>query len=70
MRNRVWQRTPPKPAPKPKVADDLKASILVDVAPIVADLKKRFCKSPKNPQFNWPDDLFVRWHRDACTLLS
>lgn len=65
MRNRVWQRTPPKPPPKPKVSEDLKTSILDDLAPIVANLKKRFCKRSKNPQFNWPDDLFVRWHRDA-----
>ncbi|WP_010585824.1 DUF3024 domain-containing protein [Schlesneria paludicola] len=34
-------------------------------APIVAKLKKRYCKKPKNPQFNWPHDLFTRWHRDA-----
>ena len=65
MRKRVWQRTPPKPSPKPKVAEDLKSSILEDMAPIVVDLKKRFCKKTKNPQFNWPDDIFVRWHRDA-----
>lgn len=69
MRNRVWRQTPAKPPPKPKVPEDLKASILEDVAPIIADLNRRFCKRPKNPQFNWPDDLFVRWHRDALYFL-
>jgi len=65
MRKRTWLPAKPKRPLKPQVPDDLKESILEDVAPIVADLKKRFCKRPKNPKFNWPDDLFVRWHRDS-----
>jgi hypothetical protein len=70
MRQRTWSLRPPKPPPRPKVPDDVKAAILEEAAPVVADLKKRFCKKPKNPQFNWPDDLFVRWHRDALYFVA
>jgi hypothetical protein len=32
---------------------------------VVAKLKKRCCKKPKNPQFNWCEEIFARWHRHA-----
>jgi len=55
----------PKPPPKPKVADNVRETIDAQAAVVLAALKKQFCKKPKNPQFNWCDDLFTRWHRDA-----
>ena len=36
---------------------------------MVAELKQRCCKKPKNLQFNWSDDLFTRWHRNALYLV-
>lgn len=65
MRGRRWLLPKPKPPPKPKVADDVREAVDAQVAPLVAKLKKRLCKKPKNPRFNWPDNLFTRWHRDA-----
>jgi hypothetical protein len=65
MRGYSWQPTKPRSPPKPKVADEVREAIDAQVASVVAKLKQRFCKKPKNPQLNWPDDLFTRWHRDA-----
>jgi hypothetical protein len=65
MRGRTWQRAKPKSPPKPKVAGDVRDAIDAQVAPLVAALKKRCCTKPKHPTFNWPDDLFTRWHRNA-----
>jgi hypothetical protein len=60
----------PKPPLKPKVADDPREGVDAQVDLVVATLKKRFCKKPKNPQFNWCDDLFTRWHRDALYFVA
>jgi hypothetical protein len=65
MRNRTWVSVNPKPSPKPHVPDDVRESVNVQAALVVAKLKKRCCKKPKNPQFNWCDDIFTRWRRDA-----
>ena len=66
MTKRTWQRKPPKKATTtPKVSDEIKATILADASSVVASLKKRFCKKPAKSIFNWPEDIFVRWHRDC-----
>ena len=65
MPKRTWQLSKPKPLPKPKVPDDLRAEIDSQFAPIVAILKKKHCKRSKFTTLNWPDDLFTRWHRNA-----
>lgn len=65
MRKQSWLPPKPKPQPKPKVDDLVRETIDLQVVSVVAKLKKRYCKSPHNPTFNWPDDLFTRWHRDA-----
>jgi len=65
MRGRIWQLAKPKPSPKPPVPDDVRELVDAQAAVVVADLKKRFRKPPRNSQFNWADDLFTRWHRDA-----
>jgi hypothetical protein len=70
MRKRTWQPVKPKPPPKPKVADDLREAVDAQADLVVATLKKRFCEKPKNPQFNWCDDLFTRWHRDALYFVA
>ena len=67
---RTWlpKRTSP---PKPKVPDDVRAAVDALAAPVVAQLKRRFCKpQPKNPKFNWPEDVFVRWHRSALYFVA
>lgn len=65
MRRRTWLPMKPKAPPKPKVADDMREAVDALAAPVVAKLKKRYCKTPKSRQLNWPDDLFTRWHRDV-----
>lgn len=65
MRGRTWLAAKPKAPPKPKVADDVREAVDALAAPVVTKLKKQYCKTPKNPKFNWPDKLFTRWHRDA-----
>ena len=65
MRMRTWVPAKRKPPSKPKLADDMRVTLEALAATVVAKLKKRYCKRPKNPQFNWPDDFFTRWHRGA-----
>jgi hypothetical protein len=65
MRGRTWQLAKPKPPRMPKVTDDLREAVDAQAAQLVANLKKRFRRKPRNPKFNWADDLFTRWHRDA-----
>lgn len=38
-------------------------------AKVVSQLKRR-CKKPKNSNFNWPEDVFVRWHREALYFVA
>jgi hypothetical protein len=65
MRGRTWQRVSRNQPPKPHVPDDVRNAVDALATLVVGSLKKRCCKKPKNPQFNWCDDLFTRWHRDA-----
>ena len=65
MRKRTWQTKSPKPPPRPKVVDDVREAVDAQAARVVARLKKRLGKKPKNQHFNYPDDLFTRWHREA-----
>jgi hypothetical protein len=69
VRGLTWLPAKRKPAPKPKVAEDVRETIDALVAPVVALLKARLCKRPRNPRFNWPADLFTRWHREALYLV-
>lgn len=70
MRDRTWRPVNPKPPPKPKVADDILEAVDAQAAQVVAALKKRFCKKPKTPKFNWCDNIFTRWHRDALYFVA
>ena len=65
MRKRTWQLAKPKAPPKPHVQDDVREAVSAQAALVVAEMKKRFRKPPKNTPINWPDDLLTRWHRDA-----
>lgn len=65
MPKRVWQPAKPKLPAKPKVADDVRTAVDTQALQVIAALKKRYCKKPKDPRFNWPEDIFTRWHRDA-----
>lgn len=61
----TWQLAKPKPPPKPKAADDVRDAVDLLAAPVVAEMKKARCITPKNPEFNWPDDFFTRWNRSS-----
>ena len=65
MRQRTWLPNKPRPPARPKVLDAVREAVDAQAAITVAALKKRFRKKTRNPRFNWPDDLFTRWHRDA-----
>lgn len=65
MSEKTWKPGKPKPSKQPKVPEAVRNAIDLQAAPIVAGLKKRYCKKPKNPRFNWPHDFFARWHRNA-----
>jgi hypothetical protein len=67
---RTWQRANSKPSSKPKIADDVRMAVDAQVALVVADLVKRYCKTPTNPQFNWCIDIFTRWHREALYFVA
>jgi hypothetical protein len=45
-------------------------SVDAKAALVVADLTKRYCKTPTNPQFNWCSDIFTRWHREALYFVA
>ena len=51
--------------PKPKVPDEIRKAVDTQAALVTAVLKKRCCKKPVKPQFNWCEDVFTRWHRNA-----
>lgn len=65
MHKKKWMTARPKRQPKSKLATDVRDAVDAQLSPIIAKLKRQFCTKPKNPQFNWPEDLFARWHRDA-----
>lgn len=65
MRKRTWLPAKTKRQSKPKLTDDVRQVVEAQLPPIIAKLKQRHCQRPKYPQFNWPDDVFARWHRDA-----
>jgi hypothetical protein len=65
MRGRTWQPAKPKLRPKPKLPKEVREAVDTVVAPVVAKLKRKLRKQPKNPRFAFPVDLFTRWHRDA-----
>jgi hypothetical protein len=69
MHKRTWLPAKPKRQPKPKLTDDVRQAVNARLPPIIAQLKQRYCKKPKNPRFNWPNDLFARWHRDALYVV-
>ena len=70
MRGRTWRPMKPKPLPRPKVADEVWEAVDAQAAIVVAELKKRLCKKPKSPKFNWCDDLFTRWHRQTLYFVK
>lgn len=70
MRKHTWLPTKARRSPKPPISDELRAAVFDQAAPVVADLKKRFCKKPKNPQFNWCEDIFVPWHRGSLYFVA
>jgi len=43
----------------------VRKAVDAQAALVVATLKKRCCRKPKHPKFNWCDDIFTRWHSDA-----
>jgi hypothetical protein len=65
MRGRTWLPAKFKPPPRPKVPDDVRQALEIQAEPAVAALKQRFRKRPNSSPFNRPDDLYIRWHRDA-----
>ena len=65
MHKRTWLPAKPKRQPKPKLTDAVRRAVDAQLPPIIAQLKQQICKKPKNPQFNSPEDVFARWHRDA-----
>ena len=70
MRNRTWQPSLPKPTPKPHVPAELRAEVAAQAIRVVADLKRRHCKKPRVAEFNWPEDVFARWHREALYFVA
>ncbi len=63
-RTRVWQLARPK-RPRHPVTEDLRDELEAQGAEVAAGLKKRFEGPPRGRRWNWAEDVFVRWHRDA-----
>jgi hypothetical protein len=57
------------PPAKPKVPDDVRKSVDAQAAVAVGVLKKQLRKKPTSPQFNWPEEIFFRWHRSALYVV-
>jgi hypothetical protein len=61
-----WQRTwAPSKMLKPKVPDDLKKEVQAKADDLVATvLKPKYIKPPpKNPEWNYPVELWTKWYR-------
>jgi len=69
MRKRTWLPAKPKAPPIPAVSEDVREAIDVQAKPLIASLKKRFCKKPKSLRINWCDDIFARWHHNALYIV-
>lgn len=61
---KLWMHVPPKP-PKPKVPEYLKPIVKAEADNLVESfLKPTFIKEPpKDPQWNYPADIFTKWHQ-------
>jgi hypothetical protein len=59
-----WMYVPPKP-PKPKVPDSVKSVVKTKADEFVESfLKPNFIKPPpKDYQWNYPVDIFTKWHQ-------
>src|SRR5436190_23804580 len=69
VKKKSWVSKTPKPTrPKPVIADELRQQIDLAATKVVAQLKRR-CKKPKSSTFNWPEDVFVHWHREALYFI-
>lgn len=70
MRKRIWQQAKLKAPPRPKLSGDEQSALMQRATATLENLKTRFCKTPKQPQFNWCHDIFLRWHRDALYFVA
>jgi hypothetical protein len=52
------------------VSGELRAEISAQASRVVANLKKRLRKKPSVAEFNWPEDVFARWHREALYIVA
>ena len=67
---RRWMYAPPKPA-KPKVPEYLKPAVKAKADEFAESfLKPNFIKEPpKDYQWNYPVDIFTKWHASAVLFL-
>jgi hypothetical protein len=68
---RLWTWAPSKTL-KPKVSEDIKAELDAKAKELIEKiLKPRYIKpSPKKPQFNYPTDIWTKWHRSFFYFTS
>lgn len=65
---RTWLPDSPSP-PAARAPADLRAAVDALASPVVARLKRCYCLRPAGSLLNWPDDVFVRWHRSALYVV-
>lgn len=68
MRGYIWAPAKPRRTLPPKLADEAREKLEARISPLLADLKKKFPKK-KDRLFNWPIDIFVRWHKNSLYLV-
>lgn len=69
MRGYTWAPAKPRRPVPPRLSDEARENLVAKIAPVLAALKKRFPKK-KDRIYNWPIDIFVRWHHDSLYFVG
>jgi hypothetical protein len=64
MRGYTWAPAKPRRPVPPRLSDEAREKLAAEISPVLAALKKRFPKT-NDRLFNWPVDIFVRWHHNS-----
>lgn len=68
---RGYTRAPAKPKRPipPRLSDEARKKPMVVISPVLAALEKKFPKK-KDRIYNWPIDVFIRWHRSTLYFVA
>jgi hypothetical protein len=69
MRGYIWAPAEPKRPIPPRLSDEARKKLMVVISPVLAALKKKFPRK-KDRIYNWPIDVFIRWHQSTLYFVA